>query len=272
MPLEPTPDAPGPAPRRPDQSMSLLGEVVETSIDPGYRSATATGPGRRTRVLLLVTLVLAGTLLGMAVVQNFRQQPEAALERAALIKQVQSQQDDQSDLRRQLAEVEAQVDDLQAEAVGKDSSTGTQLINLGALSGATPVTGPGLVVVVDDSSTQTSDQSRVIDQDLRHLVNGLWAAGAEAIAINGHRLSARTAIRGAGSAITVDYTSLNRPYTVEAIGDPNTLPARWAATTGSSWWDYLRENYGMRYELSVRQSLNLPADPGLGVQKAGPVK
>ena len=276
MPPEPTPDATDtvapPAPRRLDQSMSLLGEVVDTSLDPGYRAAAATGRALRTRVLLLVTLLLAGALLGVAVVQNFRQQPEAALERAALIKQVQAQQDDQSDLRRQLAEVESQVDNLQAEAVGKDSSTGTQLSILGALSGASPVTGPGVVVVVDDSSTQSSDQSQVIDQDLRHLVNGLWAAGAEAIAINGHRLSARTAIRGAGSAITVDYTSLTRPYTVEAIGDPDTLPTRWAATAGSTWWDYLRQNYGMRYELSVRDNLQLSADPGLGVQKAGPVK
>ena len=258
--------------RRPDQSMSLLGEVVEASLDPGYRAASATGRAPRARMMLLVTLLLAGALLGVAVVQNSRQQPQAAVDRAALIKQVQAHQADQKELRAKLAEVDAEVDDLQARAIGKDSSTGTELSTLGMLSGATPVTGPGVVVVVDDSTTQFNDQSQVIDQDLRQMVNGLWAAGAEAIAINGHRLSARTAIRGAGTAITVDYTSLTRPYTVQAIGDPDTMPAAWANTTGSTWWDYLKQNYGMRYELSVRDNLHLPADPGLGLQKAGPVK
>lgn len=252
--------------------MSLLSELVDTSMDPGYRAANATGRAPRARSLLLVTLLLAGALLGVAVVSNSRQQPEAALERAALIKQVQAQQSDQAELRRNLTAVQADVDALQVEAVGKDSSTGAQLSILGMVSGATAVTGPGLVLVVDDSTTQDSDQAQVIDQDLRQMVNGLWAAGAEAIAINGHRLSARTAIRGAGSAITVDYTSLTRPYTVEAIGDPQQLPVRWAATSGSTWWDYLKQNYGMRYDTSGRDNLHLPADPGLGVQKAGPLK
>lgn len=263
--------SPDPSTRRPDQSMSLLSELAATSLDPGYEAAHRGGRPPRRLSLLVVTLLLAGTLIGMAAVQNLRAQPQAAQERALLIRQVRGQQDDQAELRRQLTQVEAEVKDLEARAVGKDSTTAAQLSTLGVLSGASAVTGPGLVIVVDDSTTQTSDH-QVIDQDLRQMVNGLWAAGAEAIAINGHRLSSRTAIRGAGSAITVDYTSLTRPYTVEAIGNPDTLPARWATTTGSTWWDWLHQNYGMRYEIAVRQTLNLPADPGLGLQKAGPVK
>ncbi|MGA4668348.1 DUF881 domain-containing protein [Propionibacteriaceae bacterium Y1923] len=256
--------------RRPDESMSLLTELAATSLDPGYAAAHRDGPAPRRRGLLIITVLLAGVLLGVAAVQNLRAQPQAATERAALINQVRAQQDDQAELRRQLTEVDAEVEQLQAQAVGKDSSTAAQLSTLGVLSGATAVTGPGVVIIVDDSTTQDSDVSQVLDQDLRQLVNGLWAAGAEAIAINGHRLSSRTAIRGAGSAITVDYTSLTRPYTVEAIGDPDTLPARWATTTGATWWEYLHQNYDMRYDVSVSRSLTLNADPGLNIQKAGP--
>ena len=43
-----------------------------------------------------------------------------------------------------------------------------------------------------------SEQEIVLDTDLQRLVNGLWAAGAEAIAINGHRLTNLTAIRHGG--------------------------------------------------------------------------
>ncbi|MGA4507550.1 DUF881 domain-containing protein [Propionibacteriaceae bacterium G1746] len=256
--------------RRPDASMSLLTDVVATSLDPGYRAAHASGAAPRARGLLLVTLLIAGVLIGLAVVQNSAQQPQAAKERAALIKQVQDQQQAQAELRRNLAGVQAEVDALQVEAIGKDSSTNAMLGMLGATSGAVAVTGPGIVITTDDSTRLSGSQAQVLDQDLRQLVNGLWSAGAEAIAINGHRLSSRTAIRGAGSAITVDYTSLTRPYIVEAIGDPNTLPAQWARSSGATWWDYLKQNYGMRYEVASRAALNLPADPGLGVQKAGP--
>ena len=252
--------------------MSLLTELVDTALEPGYRTANAEGPAPRARGLLLITLLLAGALIGVAVFQNLQQQPQAAQERELLITQLRSQQDENDQLRQLLGAVGGDVDDLQAQAVGKDSSSGTQLSNLGAISGATAVSGPGIVIVVDDSTTMDDDQSRVIDQDLRQLVNGLWASGAEAIAINGHRLSSRTAIRGAGAAITVDYTSLTRPYTVEAIGNPETLPARWASTAGATWWDYLKDNHGMRYELSVKQELLLAADPGLDLQKAGPTK
>ena len=40
--------------------------------------------------------------------------------------------------------------------------------------------------------------SRVLDVDLQGVVNGLWASGAEAIAVNGQRLTGLTTIRAAG--------------------------------------------------------------------------
>jgi uncharacterized protein YlxW (UPF0749 family) len=123
-----------------------------------------------------------------------------------------------------------------------------------------------MVVVVDDAPG--TNGARVTDEDLRQLVNGAWQAGAEGIAINGHRLTARTAIRSAGSAITVDYRSLLRPYRVEAIGDPKRLPARFADTPGGAWWADAKNNYGLEYDVSSSASLTLPADPGLAVTTA----
>ena len=88
--------------------------------------------------------------------------------------------------------------------------------------------------------------------------------------MNGHRLSARTSIRSAGEAITVDYRSLTRPYKIEAIGDPQALLSGFAATPGGSWWAYLTQNYDIRYELGSAGNLRLNADPGLGVSNARP--
>ena len=49
----------------------------------------------------------------------------------------------------------------------------------------------------------------MLDRDLQVIVNGLWAAGAEAIAVNGQRLTACSAIRSAGEAILVDFRPLS---------------------------------------------------------------
>ncbi len=99
------------------------------------------------------------------------------------------------------------------------------------LSGATAVHGPGVRLVVNDAKEASSgggdnpretadfsDTGRVRDRDMQRVVNGLWAAGAEAVSINGQRLTALSAIRAAGNAILVDNKPLVPPYTVLAVG------------------------------------------------------
>jgi uncharacterized protein YlxW (UPF0749 family) len=125
------------------------------------------------------------------------------------------------------------------------------------------------VITVDDAPGSDRDmRDRVLDLDLQILVNGLWQAGAEAVAVNGHRLSTLTAIRGAGEAITVDYRSLTRPYRIEAIGDPRTLPADFAQTSAGAWWNDLARNRGMTFSMSGVDELTLDADPGMVLRYA----
>lgn len=95
-----------------------------------------------------------------------------------------------------------------------------QIDALARATGMQAVTGPGVVLVADDAESPVASGSKVVDVDLRQAVNGLWQAGAEAIAVNGHRLSSRTAIRGAGDAITVDYRSLTQPYHIKRSATP----------------------------------------------------
>ena len=98
------------------------------------------------------------------------------------------------------------------------------------------------------------------------------AAGAEAVSINGYRLSARTAIRNAGGAITVDYRSLSRPYVLEAIGDLDTLGTAFPTTEGGRWLEGLKEHYGMQSTMERVRSLTLGADPGLDITHARAVR
>ncbi len=108
----------------------------------------------------------------------------------------------------------------------KDLQDELQKVQMAA--GTIPVEGPGVAVSLDDStiSIQPGDNANysiIHDTDLLILVNELKASGAEAIAINGERITAMSEIRCAGTLILVNWTKIGPPFVIEAIGDPDML-------------------------------------------------
>jgi uncharacterized protein YlxW (UPF0749 family) len=265
-------------PRRVDASMDLLNQILHAPVDPDYaRVAASVGRDDRRRPRghhwwLALVLVLAGTLFAVGALQTNRTRPVQASERAELIQRIQTAEGEQDALRRQVEDLDAQNRRLRSTALGGDDESKAleaQIDQLGPPVGLAPVTGPGVVIVVDDAPTTGDDaRDQVLDLDLQVLANGLWTSGAEAISINGHRLSALTAIRGAGDAITVDYRSLTRPYRVEAVGDPRTLQARLAESAAGAWWNDLSQNRDMTYQTSDASRLVLDSDPGITLRYA----
>jgi len=84
-----------------------------------------------------------------------------------------------------------------------------------------PMVGPGITVEIDDSDAH---QGTVLhDQDLLVLVNELWAADAEGIAINGQRLSTASPIRCTGPTVRVNDVALGTPFRIDAVGSPDAL-------------------------------------------------
>ena len=274
---------PGPAGRprayAVDASMDLLNQILRQPVDPDY-ARVARQPGQPAagprwlarRWGLAAVALLIGAMFAVGAVQTTRSAPALETERSELINRVQAAEENQDALQTRVDGLNAEISTLRGAALG-DDGTATSLENrIGTLEpvvGTVPVAGPGLVIVVDDAPAANADsRDRVLDLDLQVLANGLWSAGAEAVAINGHRLTALTAIRSAGDAITVDYRSLNRPYRVEAIGDPRTLAARYAESTAGAWWSDLARNRQMGYEVSEADRLTVAADPGLGLRYA----
>jgi len=247
-------------------SMDILRQIRESAVDPDY---AAVGKGRHASAgRWRLPLVAVGLVLGMVVAMQgwytYKASPDAASEHDQLVSRIRAADKTNDDLRAQQMALGDEIASLQKRQA--DTTTQAQLDAQGGVSGGIAVTGPGMVVVVDDA--EGTNAARVTDEDLRQLVNGAWQAGAEAITVNGYRVTARTAIRSAGSAITVDYRSLLRPYRIEAIGDPRTLPARFADTPGGAWWADAKNNYGLSYDVTTSSSLTLPADPGLTVTTA----
>lgn len=266
----------GRPPRALDASMDLLKQIIAQPIDPDYAGVAARQPDRhkrhstRSRLAFGLLAVVIGALFAVAAVQTTLSRPEAAKERDQLVARIKSAQATRDRLRNQSNALAAQNARLRSNGLGNDAQAQRLRSKLSALettTGAAAVTGPGLKIIVDDAPGNTQNGT-VLDVDLQVLVNGLWGAGAEAIQINGQRITALTAIREAGQAITVNYVSLNPPYEVDAIGDPRTLQARLLETSAGPWWNSLKSNQGMRFDVSTDGQLRLDGVPGLTVRSS----
>jgi uncharacterized protein YlxW (UPF0749 family) len=261
-----------------DASMSLLNNLMAHPLDEGYAVAARTRPNKggkslrsRHRVMLVVATIVLGFLLAVAASQNYRGAPEAEKQRKELITRINQADTRLNGMRTHQTQLADEVRRLQASGLSNTSSGATlqqQLDTLELQTGAVAATGPGIKAVIDDAKNADAKEGRLLDVDLQQLVNGLWTSGAEAISVNGHRLTSLTAIRGAGSAITVDYSSLTPPYTVLAIGDTATMPARFAQSSGGQWVQYLVSNFGVRMTTTTEDSLLVPADATIALRYA----
>ena len=251
-------------------TMGLLPYINAHALDEDYAEAAARRQategrerprmGRMGAAVLAVFAVLAVT----AAVQTSQDSVSDEKDRRALIDEVRGRKDALDASRAQEKRLSARNDTLRSNLYRTASlSSGLleeiQLLNL--RSGTVAVTGPGVEVITDDKPDAQSDRDKVLDTDLQKLVNGLWQSGAEAISINGQRLTALSAIRHAGEAITVNYKSLRRPYRVLAVGDPNTLSKQFPQTSSGTTWLDLQEQVGLKFAMYIRTKLRLPAAP-----------
>jgi uncharacterized protein YlxW (UPF0749 family) len=252
----------------PQATMGLLDYLSSHTLDEDYayvceRKASRGTERARRRIGLVGALMMAvfALLVITAAAQTSRNSVSDERERRELVTQVSQARTQLSAERAQLARLKAETAALEDRQLSSDTSAQGLLDNirlLGVKAGTIPVRGPGVRVVADNAPGANSPRNEVLDSDLQKLVNGLWEAGAEAISLNGQRLTTLSTIRLAGGAITVNARSLSRPYVVSAIGNRDTLPARFAETSSGQAWLDLRREVGLRLTITSVSSLRLP--------------
>jgi uncharacterized protein YlxW (UPF0749 family) len=251
-------------------TMGLLPYLNAHAVDEDYAQAAenrgrpgATPPTASVRRGVGAAIVMAvfALLAITAAVQTSRNSGTDGKERDDLVAQVKVARAAAKEQRSIINGLQAENEALESALLGSSSSSEgllKQVELLSLRSGIAPARGPGVEVVADDALNAQEDRNKVLDTDLQKLVNGLWQAGAEAISINGERLTVLSAIRHAGSAITVNFTSLSRPYRILAIGNPDRLPARFAETTSGQAWLDLQAEVGLQFSIKPQSSLRLP--------------
>jgi uncharacterized protein YlxW (UPF0749 family) len=91
----------------------------------------------------------------------------------------------------------------------------------------------------------------VHERDIQTVVNGLWAAGAEAVAIDGERLTSTSAVRCAGNTLLLHGTVHSPPYVVTAVGDPGRLSADLEGQPGIDRLRADAEAFGLGLEIEA---------------------
>ncbi len=273
--------------------MSLITNVMDHSLDDGYAEAAARRAAQgedgglpktlRAKLGLAAGLVLAALVVTVGAAQARIAAPVVAKERQELIDRIDLETADADRLESDVDKLRDDVDRRRRAALRR-SGGGSEADLVGVLSGATAVHGPGVKLVVDDAKAASaggdgsnpretsgfSDTGRVRDRDMQRVVNGLWASGAEAVSINGQRLTALSAIRAAGDAILVDNRPLVPPYTVLAVGDGQRLSTRFQDSADGLYLHALEENFGIRATISTEGDVRLPSAPSVIVRTAQP--
>ncbi|MGY1622979.1 DUF881 domain-containing protein [Geodermatophilus sp. SYSU D00965] len=275
---------------------SLLDQVLAETLDPAYRQAAearaaraAEGapprPRRWGQVAVAVVLAVAGVLAAVTYDQAAAGAQGREGVRAALVADIAQESDTNDELTAELEQLRADVnaarDDVLA-ATGEGQRALEDVEDAEMAAALQPVTGPGLLVTLADAEPdadadpvggagEEDPRGQVLDGDLQVVVNALWAAGAEAVSINGRRLGPTTAIRFAGEAVLVDFRPVTNPYLVSAIGDPETLRSRFLASPEVIALAGYSESFGLRFDFAQEDELSLPTGSSPELRSATPV-
>ncbi|KUO53401.1 MAG: hypothetical protein APF76_09170 [Desulfitibacter sp. BRH_c19] len=213
----------------------------------------------------IISFTIVLLVLGIFISMQFKTQQQLinslayqdARDLITLYNTMKEKQDDLSITVQELRQRKSTIEYETARGIERIDNTEQEIEQLQMLNGELPVNGPGITVTI------TGD-APLLHYDLVDLVNELWATGAEAIAINDHRITVNTYIQPYSSdEIFVNDEKLLFPCIIKAIGDPHTLEKGLTFTGGLvENWSIL---YGIYPSITPRDNIAIPAVKNRGV-------
>jgi uncharacterized protein YlxW (UPF0749 family) len=221
-----------------------------------------------------VTLGVALLALGFLIATQLRTEGQrvrySSNERIPLVETARGLQAGQDRLKQQLLDLRARIQVLETEGQGSaavSQDLDARLRTARVVSGLTALKGGGLVLQLRDSSKPVPPGDNPSDylvsgRDVRAVAEELWLAGAEAIAVNGERITASTAIVDIGGSVLVNAAYLTPPYQISAIGPPDLFDQ----VNGSAGFrDFVGsrvQNYGIQVDFAELADVTIPAYAG----------
>lgn len=221
-----------------------------------------------------VTLFAALGALGFLVAAQARSEAPrvryTTQERAPLVETVLALQAQQNALRNQITDLQTRITDAETGTTGSDllaRQLSDALLATRVSAGLVALEGPGLVLQLEDSQVPVPPGGSASDylvtaSDIRIVVEELWLVGAEAVSVNGERITASTAIVDIGGSVLVNSAYLAAPYQVAAVGPPD-LYAQLVGAAGFVELVQARaDRFGIRVSFAQPSSVVVPAYAG----------
>lgn len=222
------------------------------------------------QVTLAIALLALGFLIAAQLAAERPRVRYTTQERSPLVETALELQAAQDRLKARILELRSQI---QAQEEGGKGSLelvrqlNTELDLARLQAGLVPLTGSGFILRLEDSDQPlppggNQDDYLVNAHDVRTVVEELWLAGAEAVAVNTERITVTTAIIEIGQSVLVNSAYLAPPYTVTTIG-PADLYDRLSAAP--AWADFLAARsaaYGIHVLLASPDHVDVPAFAG----------
>lgn len=271
-----------PAPVPPQVTTPLLTLITQQSLDEDYlhaaerRVRAGEPPTRGPHRLAGAVIAVFGLIVAVAAVQTERNAPVDDAGRQTLVSRILERRDELARRQDRIAALQqenAELGETRTRLGSAEQSTLATLRQLQVGTGTVPVRGPGLRLQVRGAGPEGET---IRKEDLFLVINGLWAAGAEAVSLDGHRLNALSWISNSDVTINVDLSPLAPPYSITAIGDPRTLGANLIETDTFTTFAALASTYGFAWEMEEDGAISMPAartkrlvsaQPGTGPKK-----
>lgn len=181
---------------------------------------------------------------------------------------VQSEEDRVESMVDKVVGLESEIAVLAEDLGSTDVASPEDVVRTGIVMGSVPVTGPAISVTLDDAPATQLRQGASVDdlvvhqQDLQNVINALWAGGAEAMTLQGQRVTPTTAFRCAGNILLLHGRVFSPPYTVSAIGDPAALHASLDRSPALNLYQDYVDAYGLGWKVEKSPSMEIPAFEG----------
>jgi uncharacterized protein YlxW (UPF0749 family) len=133
-----------------------------------------------------------------------------------------------------------------------------ELLYYEMLSGASEVTGEGIILKISDSEIDIINEGNpndliVHDIDILRIINDLKSAEAKAISINGERVISTSQIKCSGATITINDTTYGQPFIIKAIGDIDILKA--SIISPNSYASLLTDVYSINIKIEEKNDI-----------------
>src|SRR5437868_6599459 len=134
-----------------------------------------------------------------------------------------------------------------------------------------PLTGPGVEITLDDAPTRPDgtipmnarpDDLVIHQSDVQAVVNAIWAAGADGVAIMDLRLIATSAVRCVGNVLLLQGRTYSPPFVITAIAEVGAVKAQLAASPQVAVLQQAVNAFGLTFTVRARPQITVPEYTG----------